>query len=79
VAFDQAIKDGVGVKPVGEVNPQAGRCRVVGPEREERLRDRDQAEADNGENDQCPFQRTRRRRGGQVPAMIQSAPVCKAK
>ena len=63
-AADEAVEQRVEVEAVGQVDPQAGRGRVVRPEREQGLRERDQAEAGDREHDQRPFERPGRGRGG---------------
>ena len=60
-------RNGVGIKPVGQMDPQPGRRRVVRPERKHRLRHGHQAEAEQRQHDQRPFQRPGAGVAGRVP------------
>ena len=71
-------KRGVGVEAVDEVDAQAGGRRVMGPQREHRLRHRHDPEADDGEHDQRPFERSRARAWRAACPPGASAGVCSA-
>ncbi len=72
-AAEKTVEEGIDIEAIGQMDPEPGGGRVVGPEREERLRNGHQPEGNDGQQHQRPFQRPGCGVAGSVPCIIVSA------